>query len=158
MNEEFKAHKAILASQSPVFRKMLEADMKEKRLGIIEISDPDIKPAVISDLLAYLYTGTAPKMDKLEVVKDLLNVANKYELSHLFAMCENRLNSEINVSSVVDLLVLADLYNATHLKKACLNFLLSHSDEVYQTDSWKQLKKNCEGHASLLLQIVESTP
>ena len=40
----FKVHKAILASQSPVFRKMFEVDMKEKRSGVIEISDPDVSP------------------------------------------------------------------------------------------------------------------
>ena len=78
-NEEFKAHKAILASQSPVFRKMFEVDMKEKQSNVVEISDID--PVVTSDLLAYLYTGTAPNMDAL--VKDLLNVANKYEISSL---------------------------------------------------------------------------
>ena len=38
---EFKAHKAILASQSPVFKKMLESDMKEQRTNVIEISDVD---------------------------------------------------------------------------------------------------------------------
>ena len=53
--EEFKAHKAVLACQSPVFRRMLESDMKEQRTNIIEISDVD--PEVMSDLLAYLYTA-----------------------------------------------------------------------------------------------------
>ena len=74
--KEFRAHKLILASQSPVFKKMFEIDMKERRSGVIEV--PDITPAVMSDLLAYLYTGTAPHVDTL--ARELLNVANKYEL------------------------------------------------------------------------------
>ena len=54
-------NKIILASQSPVFKKMFEIDMKERRSGVIEV--PDNTPAVMSDLLAYLYTGTAPHVD-----------------------------------------------------------------------------------------------
>ena len=34
-DKEFEAHKAILASQSPVFKRMFEVDMKEKHCGII---------------------------------------------------------------------------------------------------------------------------
>ena len=70
--EEFKVHKAVLASQSPVFRRMLESDMKEQKTNVIEISDVD--PMVMSDLLTYLYTGVAPNMDAL--TNKLLEVAN----------------------------------------------------------------------------------
>ena len=38
-DKEFKVHRVILAMQSPVFRAMFEADMKEKQSGVIEISD-----------------------------------------------------------------------------------------------------------------------
>ena len=48
-DESFDAHKAILASQSPVLRKMFEGEMKEKHSNVIEIVDLD--PSVVSDLL-----------------------------------------------------------------------------------------------------------
>lgn len=153
-NVEFKAHKAVLASQSPVFKKMLESDMKERKSGIIEISDIDC--AVISSMRRYLYTGNAPNMDTL--VKDLLNVANKYELSQLFAMCENKLKSEMKVANVIELLLLADLHNSSYLKTACLNYIYHNSAAVYQTSQWKQLKENCEKHASLLMEIMAYSP
>ena len=72
-DEEFKVHKAVLASQSPVFRKMFVSDMKEKWTSLIEISDTN--SAVITDMVAYLYTGTAPNIHTL--AKDLLAVADK---------------------------------------------------------------------------------
>lgn len=153
-NAEFKAHKAVLASQSPVFKKMLESDMKEQKSGIIKISDID--HTVISDMREYLYTGSAPNMDTL--VKDLLNVANKYELSQLFAMCENKLKSEMKVANVIELLLLADLHNSSYLKAACLNYIYHNSAAVYQTSQWKQLKKNCEKHASLLMEVMAYLP
>ena len=150
---KFKAHKAILASQSPVFKKMLESDMKEQRTNVIEISDVD--QAVISDMLAYLYTGSAPHMDTL--LKELLNVANKYELPQLFAMCENQLKSEIKISNVIELLILADMHNAEHLKEACLNYFRHNSASVRSTSQWKELKKNCDRHALLLVEIMDYT-
>ena len=148
---EFKAHKAILASQSPVFRRMLESDMKEQRTNVVEISDVD--QAVISDMLAYIYTGCAPNLDTL--VKDLLKVADKYELSELFAMCEDKLKADMKVANVIELLILADMHNASRLKGTCLNYIRQNSAAVLNTSQWKELKKNCDRHASLLVEIMD---
>ena len=152
--EEFKVHKAVLASQSPVFRRMLESDMKEQRTSVIEISDTD--PQVISDLLAYLYTGKAPDVDTL--ANKLLVVANKYALSQLFEICENKLKSDINDSNFIDLLIFADLHNAANLKRACLIFIYCNSPAVYNSSRWKEFKQNNDGHNSLLLEILEFVP
>ena len=56
----FRAHRAVLASRSGVFHKMFEIDMKEKEEGRVKISD--IEHDVMSDLLAYIYTGCAPQI------------------------------------------------------------------------------------------------
>ena len=150
---EFKAHKAILASQSPIFMRMLESDMKEQRTNVIEVSDVD--QAVISDMLAYLYTGSAPHMDTL--VKELLNVANKYELSQLFTMCEDKLKAEIAVANVIGLLILADMHSASYLKKACLNYIRHNSAAVRSSSQWEELRKNSDRHSSLLVEIMDYT-
>ncbi|KAK7795570.1 hypothetical protein U0070_010190 [Myodes glareolus] len=41
--QEFRAHKAILAARSPVFRAMFEHDMEESRKSRIEIHDLELK-------------------------------------------------------------------------------------------------------------------
>ena len=146
--EDFKAHKAVLASQSPVFRRMLESDMKEQRTNVIEISDVD--QAVISDMLAYIYTGSVPNLDTL--TRELLNVANKYELSGLFTMCERELKSKISLENVIELLQLADLLDSSYLKKACLSYISINPNGVHGSQEWKQ---NSEGHASLLMDIMD---
>ena len=149
--KEFKVHKAVLGSQSPVFKVMLQADMKEKQSSVIDI--PDITPAVMSDLVTYLYTGAAPNVGKL--TKELLNAANKYGLSRLFTMCENELRMKIKVESVVDTLLLADLHNATSLKEACLEFMREHSADVHETSRWKYLKDNLDQYATLILEALK---
>lgn len=151
-DEEFKVHKVILASQSPVFKRMFAADMRERSSNVVEISD--IEPAVMSDLLAYIYTGNAPNLSRL--AKELLNAANKYELPRLFAMCEEKLRKGLRPSNVVQTLLWASLLSAK-LKAACLRFIHLHSSEVKSTSGWKHLKENADEHSSILVEIMEFT-
>lgn len=144
--EEFKVHKVILASQSPVFKKMFEINMREKVSGVVTISD--IPPAAVSDLVAYFYTGTAPNVSTL--AKDLLDAAKKYELPRLFTICENELKTKIQVHNAIDTLLLADLYDAASLKQACLNFIHLNLAVLRRTDRWKDLKQ----HGELLMEIL----
>ena len=149
-SKEFKVHRAVLASQSPVFKKMFEADMKEKKSRVVKI---DFAPSVLSDLVTYLYTGTAPNVGKL--ARELLNAAKKYELPRLVAMCESELEEKIKVESVVDTLLLADRHSAVNLKRACLDFICLNSGDVYETSKWQDLKKNPQHHAALLFDVME---
>ena len=50
----FACHKIILASRSPVFKKMFESDMLEKRTGSVDIKN--MTPEVLESLLEYIYT------------------------------------------------------------------------------------------------------
>ena len=143
----FKVHKVILASQSPVFKKMFEINMKEKESGVVSISD--LSPAVVSSLVTYFYTGTAPNVSTL--AKELLNAAKKYELPRLFRICENELITKVQVANVIDTLLLADLYNAALLKQACLKFIHLNLAVLQKTNRWEYLKE----HAALLIEILD---
>lgn len=135
--KEFRVHKAILGSQSPVFRKMFEVDMKERHSGIIEISDTT--SAVVSDLVAYLYTGTAPNINTL--AKDLLHTANKYDLPRLVTMCERELKSNLTAGNAVEMLIFSELQKAKYLKQSCLEVIKNNCDCVLEcvraSESWQ---------------------
>ena len=150
-DQEFKVHKAVLASQSPVFRKMFEVEMKEKTSNLVEISDID--PVVISDLLAYIYSGEAPNLKTL--ARKLLDAADKYDLPRLLAMCVNELQKQLKVDDVVDVLMDANLHNIKELKAVCLQFINLHYSEVKCTSGWKLIKDNAEVYSSLLAEIME---
>ena len=149
-DQEFKAHKAILASQSPVFKKMFEVDMKEKETGIVRISE--VAPAVVSEMVSYFYTGEAPHLNKH--AKDLLNVANMYELKRLFTMCENKLIEKIKLDNVLDFLGHAELHNASELKNACLQAIKANSVQIFESSAWTELKSN---QVELALRVLEYT-
>ena len=150
-NKEFKAHKAVLASQSPVLRKMFEVDMQEKRSNVIKVLD--IEPEVMGDLLDYMYTGDAPHLSSL--TQELLNASNKYELPRLFALCENELKKKLKVSTVIETLIWADLHSTLGLRAACLQFICAHSAAVKETGGWRQLKDNIEQYSALLIEIMD---
>ena len=135
--KEFKAHKAVLVSQSPVFKTMFETDMKEKRSSTVEMSD--VESVVISEVLNYLYTGSAPNMGSM--TEELLAFAHKYQIRPLLSLCETKLLSSVTVANVVDLLIFADLYTAQRLKDACLKYIYRNSAEVRRTSQWKQRLK-----------------
>ena len=150
--KKFRAHKVILASQSPVFKKMLEIDMRERSSGVIKVSD--ITPAVMSDLLAYIYTGTAPNVDTL--ARELLNVADKYELPRLLLICETTLVSKIAVRSVLEMLILAELHKSKILKKACLGFIKCNFAHISKLDNWTYMKASAS-HQNLVFEVLESS-
>ena len=147
-DKEFKVHRAVLASQSPVFRGMFEADMNEKQSGVIEVSD--ITPEAMSDLVTYLYTGTTPDMKS-----ELLEVADKYQLTRLLTICENELSDNIKDTNVVKTLILADLHGRPALKKACFQFISLNSAEVFQTSEWADFKECRDQYASLFMEVLE---
>ena len=150
---EFKVHRVILASQSPVFRAMFEADMKEKQSGVIEVSD--ITPEAMSDLVTYLYTGTAPNLKTL--ASELLEVAEKYQLPHLLTKCENELGSKMKEASVIGTLILADLHGRECLKKACLEYIRLNSARVFETSEWADFRDHKNQYSQLYLEVLEYT-
>lgn len=144
---EFWVHKTVLASQSPVFLAMFEADMREARSGIVEVSG--ITSDVMSDLITYLYLGTAPNLRLLAT--ELLDVADRYQLDRLFRMCEFELQNRMTSTSVITTLIQADLLDRAKLKKACLEFIRLNSATVFQIREWERIKNN----TSLYLEVLE---
>ena len=150
-DKEFKVHRVILASRSPVFRAMLESDMKEKQSGVVEVSDTT--PEVMSDLVAYLYTGTAPNLTTL--ANELLQAAEKYQLPRLLTICENELGDNIKEATVIWTLILADLHGRVCLKKACLEYIRSNSAKVFQTREWEDFKELKDQYAQVYVEVLE---
>lgn len=146
---EFKAHKAVLAAQSPVFKKMFQANMKEKETNVVEMSD--ISPTALANLLEFIYTGEAPNLKYLPA-KDLLYVANMYELTELSKLCQIKLMEEIQVSDAIEILHLARLYDVKNLKEFCLKFISSNFSAISKTPDWISLSD--EEEKALLYEVL----
>ena len=147
-DKTFRVHKVILASASEVFHKMFESDMQEKNSGIVEISDVD--PAVMSDLLTYIYTGDAPNLKTL--AKELMIAADKYNLQDLICICMKQLETDLTSSNVTEIYLVADkIILGSPLKSACINYVENNYASVSQSKSWKILK---DASKELALEIM----
>ena len=139
-NEKIGAHSAIVVSGSPVIYTMLEKDkFKEGQTKTVKIDDID--PSVFKEMLRYLYTGKAPKLDEDAMTEPLFLAADKYQIEALKDLCEHSLIAKLNVQTVVHYLVVAHLYTAPQLLEASLKFLVSRKMEVWPRSEWKELMK-----------------
>ena len=81
--------------------------MKEKETGSIDIEE--YPSEVYKKMLFYMYSGIIPDVD--EWGKELLNIAEKYQLQQLKMSIGEKLVSTINDDNCVEYLALGDLFN-----------------------------------------------
>ena len=142
----FDVHKVILSSVSEVFLQLFQES--EKR---VEISD--VSPEVMSDLLQYIYNGTAPNI-KTNTTQILI-AADHFHIEDLVSQCLFELQLNFTSENVADVLLLSNkLYYSGLIKNACIDFVKSNYVSVLKSKSWNTFE-----HAlpSLALEIMTET-
>jgi len=130
----FYCHQFMLAARSPVFKVMLQTNMKEKETGSINIDD--FTNDVVEKMLLFIYTGIAPEID--EHVNDLLNIAEKYELHQLKVSIGEKLVPILNHENCIEYLALGNLYNVSALKEASLKLIKCNVKSIMKKENWKK--------------------
>jgi hypothetical protein len=111
-DREIKVHKLILAARSQVFRTMLSVDMKEKNENRVIL--PNVAFDAVKEFLKFLYSA---KVNVSAHAKDLLILAEMYEINDLKEICEVTLLSQINKENALDILFLTNLHNCKQVLK-----------------------------------------
>jgi speckle-type POZ protein len=125
--EVFRAHRVVLAARSPVFMAELFGQMKEKAMERIAIDD--LQPVVFRALLHFIYTdtllltGDRDGDDYREMVRHLLEAADRYGMERLKLICEGILCRSVDGATVETTLALADRHYCKALKDVCLQFM-----------------------------------
>ncbi|GJN04035.1 hypothetical protein PR202_ga21545 [Eleusine coracana subsp. coracana] len=94
-SETFRAHRAVLAARSPVFKAQLFGPMKDAKTPCIKLHE--IKPATFQILLRFMYTDALPGDEELkgastvELFQNLLAAADMYHLVRLKLMFAQKL-------------------------------------------------------------------
>ncbi|KAI3876102.1 hypothetical protein MKW92_040621 [Papaver armeniacum] len=162
-NESFKAHKSILAARSPVFKAMFFGVVGNPNMETVSIKEVD--PFVFKAMLLFMYSDEFPETRELpnsdspctstSILHHLLAAADRYDLSRLKLMCEERLCEKITADTVATTLALADLHQCLQLKTVCLNFAAKPKNlgEVMKSDGYAYLEKSCPSLLTDLLKI-----
>ena len=145
--QEFRAHKAILAARSPVFRAMFEHEMVERLTNRVDINDLD--PKVFKEMMGFIYTGKAPHLHIHSMACDLLAAADRYGMEGLMVLCEDALSRNLSVENAAHTLILADLHNIQQLKTEALYFIAFYASVVSETSEWKSMM---ESHPHLVAE------
>lgn len=132
-DQKFNVHQAFLTAQSPVFDRMLSNELMEEYKSN-SISIPNVTYEVMSDFLKYLYTGQTPLPDRL--TKDLLIVADKYQVANLKFLCETQLMITISIENVLSMLIFADMYSTTNLMDKCYQFTSTNFTNIVRNNHW----------------------
>ena len=121
----FMAHKAVLAARSDVFAALFRhKGTKEDESDEVHIEDCNHKTMEI--FLSHVYEDAVPPQDvSFEVAKQLMNVANKYNVPSLMKMGGRILLACLNEKNAFQMAVLGRLYNMDALKKAAKKVIAS---------------------------------
>uniref|UniRef100_A0A914QCD6 BTB domain-containing protein n=1 Tax=Panagrolaimus davidi TaxID=227884 RepID=A0A914QCD6_9BILA len=95
---DIKIHKLILASRSPVFNRMLETEMKEKRENKLEIID--FNPDIVKIAVEYFYDRETYNTCNVDQLIDLLQFADKYDIQDLKSKIENILIEKLRLQGL----------------------------------------------------------
>jgi len=118
-DEIFHVHKAILFLNAPYFKTMLTAETSDKYSEEIELKDIDIVGFKVA--LSYMYSGIAEITEKN--VKNVLSVAEYFQMKPLKELCTPILQKEITSRSCLNIFKTACLNKIESLKvaaKACM--------------------------------------
>lgn len=155
-DREFPCHRLILANRSPVFKRMLTADMLEARTREVEIEDIEVE--TMEKLLEFLYSGEIEVMgDQLE---NLFYAADKYAVMGLFKICINLFGeNDVTPSNAVDILLIADRHSHDRplrkLKKRVFAWIKAERQR-YMDDAifTREMKRHPELMAELNVEAV----
>ncbi|KAJ4747537.1 BTB/POZ domain-containing protein [Rhynchospora pubera] len=122
------AHRAVLATRSPVFHSMFSHNLKEKELSMINISDMGIEAC--QAFLNYIY-GNFQATEFMTHRLDLLRAADKYDIADLKEACHESLVEDIDAKNVLERLQVSHLYRLNKLKASCMRYLVNFG-KVYE--------------------------
>jgi speckle-type POZ protein len=128
--EKVGAHKFMLAARSPVFCAMFHGGMAESQGSEVRIED--FSASVVEAFVRFLYTDWCD-YDVLQLCgKDLLAIADKYQVPALLELCESELISSLRPEDAVSLLKLADSHNAARLRARALEYIVDNAERTAQ--------------------------
>eukprot|EP00092_Neocalanus_flemingeri_P040436 GFUD01044037.1.p1 GENE.GFUD01044037.1~~GFUD01044037.1.p1 ORF type:complete len:336 (+),score=103.52 GFUD01044037.1:120-1127(+) len=146
----FPCHKAFLAARSPVFRAMIESEMKEAKEATIHLVK--FSAIVVENLVKYVYTGQVDE----EVLKDnadnFLDLGEQFDIAELKAMAEQSMITNLDKENMVNYFLAGELYNGVKIRAAAKAFLRQNMKSLVKQDGWKEALKERD----LVFELLES--
>ncbi|XP_074099182.1 speckle-type POZ protein-like [Cotesia typhae] len=151
-DQKIYAHKSILIARSPVFASILINGIDDKKN---ELTISDFSPEIIEKMLQFIYTDQIIDLDS--DAKDLLQIADKYQLQALKELCEESLCKSITIDNAVDIMVLAEKNHAKRLLEFATNYVVINASHLVRNGSFRvEDHLNCSVVSNLFKKIMST--
>ena len=141
-----RAHKWMLETRVPYFKRLFASGMREAETQRIEIKDAD--PDTFRKMLRFVNCAQLP--DDVETsAADLLPIADKYDIQELKDVCAAVFAMNLETDNVAMTLILADLYRCADLKNVCFEMMTRRKEEVGEKGMEPLLQ-----HPQLLMEFL----
>ncbi|TVU09961.1 hypothetical protein EJB05_43460, partial [Eragrostis curvula] len=145
------AHRAVLASRSPVFKVMFSHDLRERLLSTLDI--PDMSFAACRAFIRYLY-GFLREGEFLEHRSELLSASDKYDIPDLKKACEKSMVHDIDAENVLERLQMARLYGLSELTGTCMRLLVNFKKIYEISDDFEDFVNTAD--VDLVIEVIQS--
>ena len=135
-DQEFRAHKVILAASSPYFKAMFATSFDEKDHSKIMIQD--IIPNTFEMIMEFIYTGRRMKIT-VGNVQSLLETASMLNISLAMDMCSQFLVERLDISNCLDILNLAINHGCRNLRKKAEEFAGKNFNKIVSSLEFSHL-------------------
>lgn len=130
---------------------MLENEMKECLSGMAKIHDTSYD--VLKHFIHFLYTAEVEVLLDEQLARDLLVLAEKYQVEYLKAFCEKFIISKVNDDNALEYYAFADQHNAKQLLEVTLSLIMDNMATLAEREGYKVLVKE---DPELLIKIYEA--
>jgi len=144
-DQQLRAHRAVLAAKSKVFKDMFERKFKDEAKCEIDMSEEDSR--LIREMLRFMYTEEVNNFES--VAADLLPLAVKYDVEALRELCIAELHANMSVDTAIAAFLVASAHNIDCLKNRAADFIRTNYAALSTRREWDRLRRSPQ----LLAQI-----
>jgi len=146
--QKIRVHKLILSARSPVFQAMLGSDMVEKLKGVITIEDASVE--VVKQMMRYMYTAKIEH--DFDRIKELLVLANKYQVLELVNYCSSRIFESLSEDNALEIGMFGEMHNSEVLINRCAKYICYDMTDSLAEDWMDKIQES----PKLMLQIIKN--
>ena len=127
---------------------MLQSDMVERQNGVIMIEDAGVEE--VEQMIRYMYTA---KIDhQYSKVKELLVLANKYQVLELVNYCSSRIFESLTEDNALEIGMFGEMHNSEILINRCAKYICYDMTDSLNEDWMERIQES----PKLMLQIIKN--